>query len=148
PWPRRRLALSGPRSAPATDRRAFAKCRVHENDRRFPDRWCAAAPPQPALGPRLARAAGAHESATHQQPRSGLAPPSTYDRFTPRMRRMRPGCFSLPDRTISSWSAAMLGLSTGSPGLSRPDAFAPAGPGAPTCLAASAATAVRLALPL
>src|SRR5205823_14900377 len=71
-----------------------------------------------------------------------------YERFTPRMRRMRPGCFSLPDRTISSWSAAMPALSTGSPGLSRPDAVGPLGPAAPTAFAAAAVAGVRrFALP-
>src|SRR6202165_1101147 len=62
----------------------------------------------------------------------------SYERLTPRMRRIRPGCFSFPERTTSSWSRATPRLSTGSPRLSRPEAFGPPGPGAPTGLAGAA----------
>src|SRR5207248_11793871 len=123
-----------------------------------PDRWHGAERRPLGRAPRSTRDVEAHGSATDRDPHPDPPPqagegecpgvrPLVYERLTPRMRRMRPGCFSFPERTISSWSGGTPGLLAGSPGLSRPEAFGPPGPGAPTGLADSAAAAPRRALP-
>src|SRR5207302_6584526 len=157
--PRRlRQVLKGPISPKAIGRHDPARCKAHEIDRPFPDRWHDAGRPPLGRAPRSTRDGEGHESTTDRGPHPDPPPQAVegerpgvrsfaYERLTPRMRRMRPGCFSFPERTISSWSGGTPGLLAGSPGCSRPEAFGPPGPGAPTGFAAPAATAPRRALP-